>query len=56
MSRELPGVMERIDFLEGLKIDISSTDIRRRCKEGSSIGGLVPKEVEAYIQEHGLYE
>ncbi len=56
VSRELPGVMERIDFLEGLKIDISSTDIRRRCKEGSSIGGLVPKEVEAYIQEHGLYE
>lgn len=34
---------------------LSSSEIRRRVKEGKSIAGLVPPAVEAYIKEHGLY-
>ena len=36
-------------------MDISSTDIRRRIREGSGIRRLVPKAVADYIKEKRLY-
>ncbi|MEX2394408.1 MAG: nicotinate-nucleotide adenylyltransferase [Actinomycetota bacterium] len=36
-------------------LSISSSDIRRRVREGRPIRYLVPDEVRAYITEHGLY-
>ncbi len=36
-------------------INISSTEIRERIKQGKPINHLVPKEVDKYIQEHNLY-
>ena len=36
-------------------IGIASNDLRRRRKEGRSIRFQVPRGVEAYIDEHGLY-
>lgn len=36
-------------------IDISSTDIRRRIREGRGISRLVPKVVADYIKENRLY-
>lgn len=35
--------------------NISSTDIRRRIKEGQDIGSLVPLQVATIIAEEGLY-
>ena len=37
-------------------MDISSSEIRERCKQGKSIEGLVPRKVECYIKENDLYK
>jgi nicotinate-nucleotide adenylyltransferase len=34
---------------------ISSTEIRRRLGDGSAVSGIVPKAVEDYIHQYGLY-
>jgi len=34
---------------------VSSTEIRERIRTGESIEGMVPREVAAYIEKHGLY-
>jgi nicotinate-nucleotide adenylyltransferase len=36
-------------------IDLSATDIRRRVREGRSIRYMVPRAVEEFIGQHGLY-
>jgi nicotinate-nucleotide adenylyltransferase len=41
--------------LETRRIDISSTEIRRRVREGRSIRGFVPDAVAAYIAAERLY-
>lgn len=45
----------RIDFFEVPALAISSTDIRRRIKEGLPVRYLLPDEVISYIQKNGLY-
>ncbi len=46
--------MERLR-VEISPIGISSTDIRKKLKDGVGVRGLVPSCVEAYIREHDLY-
>lgn len=45
----------RIMLLDTEEYDVSSTEIRSRIKDGKALTGLVPKAVEEYIYEHGLY-
>jgi nicotinate-nucleotide adenylyltransferase len=56
VERTLPGVRARILRIPMPRIDISSSDIRRRVREGGSIRYLVPGPVQAYIAEHQLYQ
>lgn len=46
----------RIRLLSFLNLEISSTDIRKRVREGKSIRYLVPDKVLHYIEEKGLYQ
>ncbi len=54
INEEKYGV--RIHPVDSHLVDISSTDIRERCKRGESIKYLVPDEVEEYILAKGLYK
>ena len=42
-------------FREISFLDISSTKVRELIEKGESVRYLVPAEVEAYLQKHGLY-
>ena len=55
LAAQAPGAAGRVDFLEGPRLDISSTSIRKLVAEGRSIRGLVPPAVERFVAEHHLY-
>lgn len=50
-----PKFSAAASFLPGPLIDISSSDVRQRCRRGASIRYLVPDEVRNYILEKKLY-
>lgn len=45
-----------VHLLTSVASNVSSTDIRRRCKRGVSIHALVPAAVEDYIRKQALYQ
>lgn len=56
LEKELPqGLEDRVAIMEIPALAISSTDIRRRAREGRPIRYLVPAGVASYIQKAGLY-
>lgn len=55
LEQKLPGVTGRCRILQVPEIGISSSDIRKRVKDGKPIKYLVPPGVEIYIEEHRLY-
>lgn len=55
LESAIPGVSQHIIFVEVSQVDVSATQIRQRAAQGTSLHGLVPKAVERYILEQGLY-
>jgi nicotinate-nucleotide adenylyltransferase len=45
----------RIDYIDVPRMDVSSSALRRRIREGRPIDFLVPDAVGAYIEREGLY-
>ncbi|MBI1388959.1 MAG: nicotinate (nicotinamide) nucleotide adenylyltransferase [bacterium] len=50
-----PNEDERLYTVEMPLMEISSSDIRRRLREGLDVSEMVPEAVNAFIEEHGLY-
>lgn len=56
LGQMAPEFLQAAHFLRGPQIEISATDIRRRCALGMSIRYLVTEEVRNYISEKQLYQ
>jgi nicotinate-nucleotide adenylyltransferase len=47
---------QRVDWLAGPALAVSSSALRERVRQGFPLRYLVPPSVEAYVREHGLYQ
>ncbi|NTU77855.1 MAG: nicotinate (nicotinamide) nucleotide adenylyltransferase [Chloroflexales bacterium] len=52
----LPALEGRCVLIDGPRLDISSTDLRRRLAAGRPVRYQMPDTVRLYIAEHGLYQ
>jgi nicotinate-nucleotide adenylyltransferase len=55
LAATFPGREDRVTYLEGPRLGLSSTALRARVGTGRSIRYLVPDSVEAYIAANHLY-
>jgi nicotinate-nucleotide adenylyltransferase len=55
LGKGMPGIAERIEYIDEPYLSVSSTCIRQRVREGKSVRYLVPDTVGQYIVEHNLY-
>jgi len=50
------GIAEKVEFIDAPLLEISSSQIRRRIREGRMFRYYVPREVEEIIRERGVYK
>jgi len=55
LAATFPGREDRVSYLEGPRLGVSSTALRARVAAGRSIRYLVPQPVAAYVAAHNLY-
>lgn len=55
LEAAIPEVRARLTLMEGPRLEISSTDLRRRIATGKPIRYQTPDAVVEYIEQHGLY-
>ena len=55
LSDIYPSAAEKVVMLEGLRLDISGAEIRRRVSLGLTVQYQVPDDVERYVYRYGLY-
>jgi nicotinate-nucleotide adenylyltransferase len=48
--------LRTVYYREVTLLDISSSTIRKLLAAGGTVRYLLPKKVEEYIQQHGLYQ
>jgi len=56
LERAVPELRQRLVWLDAPALDIASSDLRRRARQGLPLRYLVPPPIEAYVREHRLYE
>ncbi len=55
LERRLPGLSGRIDLVPMARVEISSSELRRRLFSGETVRYWLPERVEAYARGHELY-
>lgn len=55
LEASVPGISSRVEIIDMPEVDISSSDLQQRVRDGLPIKYQVPEEVERYIMEHELY-
>jgi nicotinate-nucleotide adenylyltransferase len=56
LQARLPTLNARATLLEGPRLDISSSDLRRRLATGRSVRYQLPEPVRSFILQHKLYQ
>jgi nicotinate-nucleotide adenylyltransferase len=56
LEQTVPGICERLVWLDAPCLDIAASDLRRRARQGLPLRYLVPPSVEIYIHKHQLYK
>jgi nicotinate-nucleotide adenylyltransferase len=51
-----PIVRDRVQMIDMPAIELSATELRERVRTGHSLRFRVPRAVEEYIRQHGLYQ
>jgi nicotinate-nucleotide adenylyltransferase len=55
LEAAVPGITARTEIIDMPQMEISSTDLQQRVREGLPIKYQLPPEVEKYIYKHRLY-
>jgi len=55
LEAAIPGISERVMFLDKPRVDVSASAIRERVAQGLTIYHLVPEPVNRYIKGYSLY-
>ncbi|MEN9934002.1 MAG: hypothetical protein RLZZ387_581 [Chloroflexota bacterium] len=55
LRHHLPEVTDQITVIDGPRLEISSSDLRRRIAEGRPVRYMMPDAVIAYIERNSLY-
>lgn len=56
LEAQMPGIRDRLIFVDAPLMDLAGRDIRRYVSEGRSIRYLVPEAVREYIRSAALYQ
>jgi nicotinate-nucleotide adenylyltransferase len=56
LEQDVPGVSQRVRWVNAPLLDISSTELRKLAREHTSMRYLAPDAVESYIRRHRLYQ
>ena len=55
LERQMPGLSEKLRWIDAPRLDISATHIRKLVAEGKAYRYYVPEQVFDFIQENQLY-
>jgi nicotinate-nucleotide adenylyltransferase len=55
IESQLPGVTQKIQFIDALLQPVSSSELRRRIKAGEMVRYYLTPEVFEYIEKNNLY-